>query len=110
MGIDVVALIRDSDHKVIFSTASDTIVDQISLSPNAVLQTINVGGVPTGTVVSTFATSQDGVNYQLLVATYMDSSFLTSVADVHSLDLRLYLSARQALPRYSPASVSKTAS
>ncbi|MBP3862955.1 MAG: two-component sensor histidine kinase, partial [Pseudomonas sp.] len=92
MGIDVVALIRDSDHKVIFSTASDTIVDQISLSPNAVLQTINVGGVPTGTVVSTFATSQDGVNYQLLVATYMDSSFLTSVADVHSLDLRLYLS------------------
>ncbi len=92
MGIDVVALIRDSDHKVVFSTASDNIVDQISLAPNAVLQTINVGGVPTGTVVSTFATSQDGVDYQLLVATYMDSSFLTSVADVHSLDLRLYLS------------------
>ncbi|MCZ7080279.1 hypothetical protein, partial [Salmonella enterica] len=46
----------------------------------------------TGTVVSTFATRQDGEDYQLLVATYMDSSFLTSVADVHSLDLRLYLS------------------
>ena len=92
MGIDVVALIRDSDHKVVFSTASDNIVDQISLAPNAVLQTINVGDVPTGTVVSTFATSQNGVDYQLLVATYMDSSFLTSVADVHSLDLRLYLS------------------
>lgn len=92
IGIDVVALIRDSDHKVVFSTASDNIVDQISLAPNAVLQTINVGGVPTGTVVSTFPTTQDGVDYQLLVATYMDSSFLTSVADVHSLDLRLYLS------------------
>ena len=92
MGIDVVALIRDSDHKVVFSTASDNIVDQISLAPNAVLQTIHVGGVPTGIVVSTFATSQDGIDYQLLVATYMDSSFLTSVADVHSLDLRLYLS------------------
>ena len=47
------------------------------------------GGIPTGTVVSTFATSQDGADYQLLVATYMDSSFLTSVANVHSLDLRL---------------------
>ncbi len=92
MGIDVVALIRNSDHKVVFSTASDNIVDQVNLAPNAVLQTLNVGGVPTGTVVSTFATSQDGVDYQLLVATYMDSSFLTSVADVHSLDLRLYLS------------------
>lgn len=92
IGIDVVALIRDSDHKEVFSTASDNIVDQISLAPNAVLQTINVGGVPTGTVVSTFTTSQDGVDYELLVATYMDSSFLTSVADVHSLDLRLYLS------------------
>ena len=45
----------------------------------------------TGMVVSTFETSQDGVDYQLLVATYLDSSFLTSVADVHSLDLRLYL-------------------
>lgn len=33
----------------------------------------------------------DGVDYQLLVATYMDSSFLTSVVEVHSLDLRLYL-------------------
>ena len=91
MGIDVVALIRDSDHKVVFSTASDSIVSQISLEPNAVLQTINVGQVPTGTVVSTFPTSQDGVDYQLLVATYLDSSFLTSVAEVHSLDLRLYL-------------------
>lgn len=91
LGIDVVALIRDSDHKVVFSTASDNIVDQISLAPNAVLQTIKVGEVPTGTVVSTFPTNQDGVDYQLLVATYMDSSFLTSVAEVHSLDLRLYL-------------------
>jgi signal transduction histidine kinase len=76
---------------VVFSTASDNIVDQISLAPNAVLQTIKVGEVPTGTVVSTFPTTQDGVDYQLLVATYMDSSFLTSVAEVHSLDLRLYL-------------------
>ncbi|PAA26785.1 two-component sensor histidine kinase [Pseudomonas fragi] len=92
MGIDVVALIRDSDHKVVYSTVSDNIVGQISLAPNAVLQTIDVDGVPTGTVVSTFATRQDGEDYQLLVATYMDSSFLTSVADVHSLDLRLYLS------------------
>lgn len=91
LGIDVVALIRDSDHKVVFSTASDNIVDQISLAQNAVLQTIKVGEVPTGTVVSTFPTTQDGVDYQLLVATYMDSSFLTSVAEVHSLDLRLYL-------------------
>ena len=91
LGIDVVALIRDSDHKVVFSTASDNIVDQISLAPNAVLQTLKVGEVPTGTVVSTFPTTQDGVDYQLLVATYMDSSFLTSVAEVHSLDLRLYL-------------------
>ncbi|NNA34442.1 HAMP domain-containing protein [Pseudomonas lundensis] len=91
LGIDVVALIRDSDHKVVFSTTSDNIVDQISLAPNAVLQTIKVGEVPTGTVVSTFPTTQDGVDYQLLVATYMDSSFLTSVAEVHSLDLRLYL-------------------
>jgi len=92
MGIDVVALIRDSDHKVVYSTVSDNIVGQISLAPNAVLQTIDVDGVPTGIVVSTFATRQDGEDYQLLVATYMDSSFLTSVADVHSLDLRLYLS------------------
>ena len=91
LGIDVVALIRNSDHKVVFSTASDNLVDQISLAPNAVLQTIKVGEVPTGTVVSTFPTTQDGVDYQLLVATYMDSSFLTSVAEVHSLDLRLYL-------------------
>ena len=42
-------------------------------------------------MVSTFETSQEGVDYVLLVATYLDSSFLTSVADVHSLDLRLYL-------------------
>ena len=91
MDINVVALIRSSDHKVVFSTASEAIVDQISMAPNAVLQTIDVGGVPTGTVVSTFPTTQDGEAYQLLVATYMDNSFLTSVADVHSLDLRLYL-------------------
>ncbi|GLX88002.1 hypothetical protein Pfra02_05710 [Pseudomonas fragi] len=91
MGIDVVALIRDSDHKVVFSTASDNIVKQISLSPNAVLQTVNVGEVTTGTVVSTFPARQDGVDYQLLVATNIDSSFLISVAEVHSLDLRLYL-------------------
>ena len=91
MDINVVALIRSSDHKVVFSTASEAIVDQISMAPNAVLQTIDVGGVPTGTVVSIFPTTQDGEAYQLLVATYMDNSFLTSVADVHSLDLRLYL-------------------
>ncbi|TLG87653.1 HAMP domain-containing protein, partial [Pseudomonas edaphica] len=56
-----------------------------------VLQTIQVAGVTTGLVVSTFETTQEGVDYVLLVATYLDSSFLTSVADVHSLDLRLYL-------------------
>jgi signal transduction histidine kinase len=56
-----------------------------------VLQTLQVGGVATGTVVSTFETDQDNVDYKLVVATYLDSSFLTSVADVHSLDLRLYL-------------------
>ena len=55
------------------------------------LQTVQVAGVSTGLVVSTFETSRDGVDYLLLVATYLDSSFLTSVADVHSLDLRLYL-------------------
>jgi Signal transduction histidine kinase len=87
----VVALIRTSDQKVVFSTASDDIVKQISLTSNAVLQTVQVAGVSTGIVVSTFETSQDGVDYRLLVATYLDSSFLTSVADVHSLDLRLYL-------------------
>ncbi|MFU0839246.1 MAG: hypothetical protein ACFWUJ_12205 [Pseudomonas fragi] len=32
MGIDVVALIRDSDHKVVYSTVSDNIVGQISPS------------------------------------------------------------------------------
>ncbi|QHF43437.1 two-component sensor histidine kinase [Pseudomonas sp. S35] len=89
--IDVVALIRVSDHKTVFSTAADDIVKQISLTSNAVLQTVQVAGVSTGIVVSTFDTNQDGVDYQLLVATYLDSSFLTSVADVHSLDLRLYL-------------------
>jgi signal transduction histidine kinase len=89
--IDVVALIRASDHKILFSTASDDIVKQINLTSNAVLQTVNVSGVETGTVVSTFETSKDGVDYLLLVATYLDSSFLTSVAEVHSLDLRLYL-------------------
>ncbi|BBP79113.1 sensor histidine kinase [Pseudomonas gingeri NCPPB 3146 = LMG 5327] len=91
MGIDLVALIRTQDHKVVFTTEPDDIVSQISLAPNAVLQTIKVAGVPTGVVVSTFQTSQEGVDYQLLIATYLDSSFLNSVADVHSLDLRLYL-------------------
>jgi two-component system, sporulation sensor kinase E len=91
MGIDLVALIRLSDHKIVFSTADENIVDQISTAPNAVLQTIRVAGAPTGTVVSTFRTTLDGVDYQMLIATYLDSSFLTSVADVHSLDLRLYL-------------------
>ena len=89
--IDVVALIRVSDHKIMFSTASDDIVKQISLTSNAVLQTVGVSGVDTGIVVSTFETSKEGVDYLLLVATYLDSSFLTSVAEVHSLDLRLYL-------------------
>lgn len=92
MGIDVVALIRNTDHKVVFSTATDDIVRQISLAPRAVLQTIQNGGVATGAVVSTYHTELQGVDYKLLIATYLDSSFLTSVADVHSLDLRLYLS------------------
>ncbi|QIH10491.1 MULTISPECIES: ATP-binding protein [unclassified Pseudomonas] len=91
MGIDVVALIRKSDHKVMFTTAADDVVGQISTASNAVLQTIQVGGAATGAVVSTFQTNLDGVDYQLLIATYLDASFLTSVADVHSLDLRLYL-------------------
>ena len=91
MGIDVVALVRNSDHKVLFSTVSDDITRQISTAPKAVLQTLQVGGVATGTVVSTFETEQQGIDYKLVVATYLDSSFLTSVADVHSLDLRLYL-------------------
>ncbi|CAM2911486.1 MULTISPECIES: sensor histidine kinase [Pseudomonas] len=89
--IDVVSLIRVSDHKIMFSTAPDDVVKQINLTSNAVLQTIQVAGVTTGLVVSTFETTQEGVDYVLLVATYLDSSFLTSVADVHSLDLRLYL-------------------
>ncbi|MDP1172131.1 hypothetical protein, partial [Klebsiella pneumoniae] len=55
------------------------------------MQTVQVAGVSTGLVVSTFETNRDGEDYLLLVATYLDSSFLTSVADVHSLDLRLYL-------------------
>jgi len=91
MGIDIVALIRTQDHKVVFSTASDDIVEQVSTAPNAVLQTIKVAGVPTGVVVSMFPSTQEGVDYQLMIATYLDSSFLNSVADVHSLDLRLYL-------------------
>ncbi|WP_077046368.1 HAMP domain-containing sensor histidine kinase [Pseudomonas sp. KK4] len=91
IGIDVVALVRNSDHKVVYSNAADDIVRQISTAPNAVLQTLQVGGVATGTVVSTFETDQAGVDYKLVIATYLDSSFLTSVADVHSLDLRLYL-------------------
>ncbi|MGC1330829.1 ATP-binding protein [Pseudomonas sp.] len=92
MGIDVVALIRTRDHKVVFSTATADVVQQISLAPDAVLQTIHNGGTTIGTVVSTFPTQQDGEDYQLLVATFLDNSFLTSVADVHTLDLRLYLS------------------
>ncbi|MCB2251852.1 HAMP domain-containing protein [Pseudomonas chlororaphis] len=96
MGIDVVALIRKRDHQVVFSTAADDIVGQISLAPNAVLQTLQIGGVATGAVVSTFQTSLDGIDYQLLIATYLDASFLTSVADVHSLDLRLYLAKAKA--------------
>ncbi|MGE8150785.1 ATP-binding protein [Pseudomonas vancouverensis] len=91
MGIDVVALVRNSDHKVVYSTAADDIIRQISTAPKAVLQTLQVGGAATGTVVSTFETAQDGVDYKMIVATYLDNSFLTSVADVHSLDLRLYL-------------------
>ncbi|WP_339532077.1 sensor histidine kinase [Pseudomonas mucidolens] len=89
--IDVVTLIRSSDRKVMFSTVGDDVVRQISLAPNAVLQTVEVGGVATGVVISSFETAQDGVDYELLVGTYLDSSFLTSVAEVHSLDLRLYL-------------------
>ncbi|WP_338522819.1 ATP-binding protein [Pseudomonas batumici] len=91
MGIDLVALVRSQDHKVVFTTQPDDIVSQISTAPNAVLQTIQVAGVTTGVVVSTFDTTQDGVDYQMVIATYLDSSFLNSVADVHSLDLRLYL-------------------
>jgi len=91
IGIDVVALIRTSDHKVEFSTVPDEIIGQISIAPNAVLQTIHNNGAFIGVVVSTFPTNQNGVDYELVVATYLDSSFLTSVADVHSLDLRLYL-------------------
>ncbi len=96
MGIDVVALIRTRDHKVVFSTAADDIVSQISLAPDAMLQTIHNANTRVGTVVSVFPTQQDGEDYQLLVATFLDASFLTSVADVHSLDLRLYLSNGQA--------------
>jgi signal transduction histidine kinase len=91
MGIDVVAVVRDSDHKVVFSTVANDIVRQISTAPKAILQTLQVAGVTTGAVVSTFETEQDGVEYTLVTATYLDKSFLTSVADVHSLDLRLYL-------------------
>lgn len=90
-GIDVVALIRTSDHKVLFSTVADDVVQQINTAPKAVLQTIQVTGASTGILVSTFQTTQEGVDYQLVLANYLDSSFLTSVADVHSLDLRLYL-------------------
>ena len=95
MGIDVVALIRSRDHKVVFSTAAADVVEQISLAPDAVLQTIHNGSARIGTVVSTFPTQQNGEDYQLLVATFLDASFLTSVADVHTLDLRLYLSSDQ---------------
>nr|WP_256737505.1 ATP-binding protein [Pseudomonas sp. dw_358] len=95
MDADVVALIRTRDHKVMFSTASDEIVKQISLAPNAVLQTLSNDGTPTGAVVSTFPSLQNGEDYQLMIATYLDASFLTSVDDVHSLDLRLYLASPQ---------------
>jgi signal transduction histidine kinase len=91
MGIDVVALVRNSDHKVVFSTAADDVVRQIRTAPQAVLQILQVGGVAAGTVISTFETAQDGIDYKLIVARYLDSSFLASVADVRSLDLRLYL-------------------
>jgi len=91
MGIDAVALVRSSDHAVVFSTAADDIIRQISTAPKAVLQTLQIGGVATGAVVSTFETEQNGVAYKLVIATYLDNSFLTSVSDVHSLDLRLYL-------------------
>jgi signal transduction histidine kinase len=92
MGIDIVALIRSDNQKVVFSTAADDIVSQINLAPKALLQTIHDGGGnAVGAVVSTFHTTQGGVDYVLVIATYLDSSFLTSVADVHSLDLRLYL-------------------
>lgn len=90
-GVDVIALIRSRDHKLVFSNAPDEIVQQISLAPDAVLQTVNNAGTATGTVISTFATEENGEDYQLLIGTYLDDSFLTSVADVHSLDLRLYL-------------------
>ncbi|WP_295476944.1 sensor histidine kinase [uncultured Pseudomonas sp.] len=91
MGIDVVALVRSSDHQVLYSTAPDAVVGQISLGADEVLQTVRYGGAPVGAVVSTYHTIQGGVDCQLMIATYLDSSFLTSVADVHSLDLRLYL-------------------
>lgn len=91
MGMDVVALIRSTDHKIVFSTVADNIIEQISLAPNAVMQTIHNGGVFTGIVISTYQSIQDGVDYELLIGTYLDSRFLTSVGDVHSLDLRLYM-------------------
>jgi len=91
MGIDVVALIRTSDHHTVFSTVSDDIVSQINMAPKAVLQTVINGGTSVGAVVSTFHTVQDNVDYDLVIVSYLDSNFLTSVADVHSLDLRLYL-------------------
>jgi len=92
MGIDVVALIRTRDHKVVFSTAADDVIAQLSLAPNDMLQTIHTANNVEGAVVSVFPTQQGGDDYQLLVATILNASFLTSVADVHSLDLRLYLS------------------
>src|SRR5450830_484978 len=45
MGIDVVALVRNSDHTAVFSTADDDIIRQISTAPKAVLQTLQIGGV-----------------------------------------------------------------
>jgi nitrogen fixation/metabolism regulation signal transduction histidine kinase len=53
MGIDVVALVRSNDHQVVFSSVADDVIRQISTAPKAVLQTLQVAGVATGTVVST---------------------------------------------------------
>jgi signal transduction histidine kinase len=97
MGVDVVALIRISDHKVVFTTASDAVLHQIKDLPDVSLQIVYQGDNPTGTVVSRFPATLDGSDYQLVIASYLDQGFLTSVADVHSLDLRLYLNSPQGL-------------
>jgi signal transduction histidine kinase len=97
MGIDLVALVRNSDHKVMFSTAADAILTQIKELPDVSLQIVYQGDNPTGTVVSRFPASLDGTDYHLVIASYLDAGFLTSVADVHSLDLRLYLNSSQGM-------------